>query len=61
LHLTPTGKAKAEEINRVLRRVRASLLKDIEPDHLTVTFDALHRIEQRANRISQQRSTPAEL
>jgi MarR family transcriptional regulator, transcriptional regulator for hemolysin len=61
LHLTPTGEAKAQEINHVLRRVRASLMKDIEPDHLTVTFDALHRIEQRANRISQQRSTPAEL
>jgi MarR family transcriptional regulator for hemolysin len=61
LHLTPTGEAKAEEVNRVLRRVRASLLKDIEPDDLAVTFDTLQRIEQRANRISQQRSTPAEL
>ncbi|HLG85500.1 MAG TPA: MarR family transcriptional regulator [Bradyrhizobium sp.] len=61
LHLTPTGEAKAEEINRVLRRVRASLLKDIAPDDLAVTFDTLHRIEQRANRMSQQRSDSTEL
>lgn len=60
LHLTPTGEAKAEEINRVLRRVRASLLKDIEPDELAVTFDALQHIEQRASRMSEQRSVPAE-
>ena len=61
LHLTPTGEAKAEEINRVLRRVRANLLKDIAPDQLSLTFDALQRIEQRANRISQQRSIAEEL
>jgi MarR family transcriptional regulator, transcriptional regulator for hemolysin len=60
LHLTPTGEAKAEEINRVLRRVRADLLKDIDPDDLAVTFDALQRIEQRANHMSEQRSVPAE-
>jgi MarR family transcriptional regulator for hemolysin len=60
LHLTPTGEAKAEEINRVLRRVRASLLKNIEPDDLAVTFDALQRIEQRASRMSEQRSVAAE-
>jgi MarR family transcriptional regulator, transcriptional regulator for hemolysin len=60
LHLTPTGEAKAEEINRVLRRVRADLLKDIDPDHLAVTFDALQRIERRANHMSEQRSVPAE-
>jgi MarR family transcriptional regulator for hemolysin len=60
LHLTPTGEAKVEETNRVLRRVRASLLKDIEPDDLAATFDALQRIEQRANRMSEQRSVPAE-
>jgi len=60
LHLTPTGEAKAEEINRVLRRVRAYLLKDIEANDLGVTFDALQRIEQRANRLSEQRSLPAE-
>jgi len=61
LHLTRTGEAKAEEINRVLRRVRANLLKDIAPDQLSLTFDALQRIEQRANRISQQRSIAEEL
>jgi MarR family transcriptional regulator, transcriptional regulator for hemolysin len=60
LHLTPTGEAKAEEINRVLRRVRADLLKDIDPDDLAVTFDALQRIERRANHMSEQRSVPAE-
>src|ERR1700745_2920125 len=60
LHLTPTGEAKAEEINRVLRRVRADLLKDIDPDDLAVTFDALQRIEQRANHMSEQRSVAAE-
>jgi MarR family transcriptional regulator for hemolysin len=61
LHLTPKGEAKAEEINRVLRRVRANLLKDIAPEDLAVTFDALQRIEQRAERISQQRSVAEEL
>lgn len=61
LHLTPTGEAKAEEINRVLRRVRADLLKDIAPGDLAVTFEALQRIERRANRISQQRSVAEEL
>src|ERR1700740_3584584 len=60
LHLTPTGEAKAEEINRVLRRVRADLLKDIDADDLVVTFDALQRIEQRANHMSEQRSVAAE-
>ena len=60
LHLTPTGEAKVEEINRVLRRVRAYLLKDIDADDLAVTFDALQRIEQRANRMSEQRAVPAE-
>jgi MarR family transcriptional regulator for hemolysin len=60
LHLTPTGEAKAEEINRVLRRVRADLLKDIDADDLVVTFDALQRIEQRANHTSEQRSVAAE-
>jgi MarR family transcriptional regulator, transcriptional regulator for hemolysin len=60
LHLTEAGEAKVEETNRVLRRVRASLLKDIEPDDLAATFDALQRIEQRANRMSEQRSVPAE-
>jgi MarR family transcriptional regulator for hemolysin len=60
LHLTPTGEAKADEINRVLRRVRTHLLKDIETDDLAVTFDALQRIEQRAGRMSEQRAVAAE-
>ncbi len=61
LHLTPTGEAKAEEINRVLRRVRTDLLKDIAPGDLAVTFEALQSIERRANRISRQRSVAEEL
>jgi MarR family transcriptional regulator, transcriptional regulator for hemolysin len=48
LHLTAAGEAKAEEIDRILRRVRADLLKGISPDELAVTFDVLQRIEQRA-------------
>jgi MarR family transcriptional regulator for hemolysin len=51
LHLTPAGEAKVEETNRVLRRVRASLLKDIAPDDLAITFETLQRIEQRASRL----------
>ena len=60
LHLTATGEAKAEEINRVLRRVRAFLLKDLDAGDLAVTFDALQSIEQRANRMSELRSVPVE-
>lgn len=60
LHVTQAGEAKAEEVNRVLRRVRASLLKDIAPDDLAVTFDVLQRIEQRINRLSELRSVPAD-
>lgn len=48
LHLTATGEAKADEINRVLRRVRSYLLKDIPGDDLAVTFEALRSIERRA-------------
>jgi len=51
LHLTAAGEAKVEEINRVLRRVRASLLKDVGPEELAVTFATLQRIEQRASRL----------
>ncbi|MGY8661130.1 MarR family transcriptional regulator [Bradyrhizobium sp. UFLA05-109] len=51
LHLTATGDAKVEEINRVMRRVRASLLKDIGAEELAITFAALQRIEQRASRL----------
>lgn len=51
LHLTPLGEAKAEEIRRVMRRLRADLMKDISPDELAITFDVLRRIEQSANRL----------
>lgn len=60
LHLTPMGEAKAEEINRVLRRVRSSLLKDIGPDDLAAAFDVLRRIEQSADRMSEQHSVVEE-
>lgn len=58
LHLTATGKAKVEEINRVLRRVRAYLLKDIASAELAVTFETLQRIEGRANRLYEARIAP---
>ena len=48
LHLTALGETKAEEVNRVLRRVRAYLLKDLSSEDLAVTFEALRSIEQRA-------------
>jgi MarR family transcriptional regulator for hemolysin len=48
LHLTAVGEKKADEINRVLRRVRAYLLKDLSSEDLAVTFEALRSIEQRA-------------
>ncbi|MDI4236546.1 MULTISPECIES: MarR family transcriptional regulator [unclassified Bradyrhizobium] len=51
LHLTPMGEAKANEVNRVLRKVRAYLLKDIGSDELVATFEALLSIERRANRL----------
>lgn len=51
LHLTALGELRAGEINRVLRRVRAYLLKDIPAEDLVVTFEALQRIEQRASRL----------
>jgi MarR family transcriptional regulator for hemolysin len=49
LHLTALGEIRADEINRVLRRVRAYLLKDISGEDLAVTFEVLQRIEQRAS------------
>lgn len=49
LHLTKAGEAKVEETNRILRRVRASLLKDIAPEELAITFETLQRIERRAS------------
>src|SRR6266702_2404565 len=51
LHLTKAGEAKVEETNRVLRRVRASLLKDIGAEELAITFETLQRIERRASRL----------
>jgi MarR family transcriptional regulator for hemolysin len=51
LHLTALGETRADEINRILRRVRAHLLKDISGDDLAVTFEVLQRIEQRASRL----------
>jgi MarR family transcriptional regulator for hemolysin len=50
LHITALGEAKTEEITRVLRRVRAELLKGISGDELAVTYDVLRRIEQSADR-----------
>jgi MarR family transcriptional regulator for hemolysin len=58
LHLTPMGEAKTSEINRVLRRVRAYLLKDVGSDDLATTFEALRSIEQRANRLRETSATP---
>ncbi|SEM67026.1 MarR family transcriptional regulator [Bradyrhizobium sp. OK095] len=58
LHLTKAGEAKVEETNRVLRRVRASLLKDIGADELAITFETLQRIEQRASRLQDSKAGP---
>jgi MarR family transcriptional regulator for hemolysin len=48
--LTPLGESKADEINRVLRRVRASMPKDIGYEELAVTFMTLQRLERQARR-----------
>jgi MarR family transcriptional regulator, transcriptional regulator for hemolysin len=58
LHLTATGKAKVDETNRVLRRVRAKLLKDIGADELAITLATLQRIEQRASRLHDAKTFP---
>lgn len=58
LHLTKAGHAKVEETNRILRRVRASLLKDIGPEELATTFETLQRIEKRADRLQNVKSAP---
>src|ERR1700750_1768122 len=58
LHLTKAGEAKVEETNRVLRRVRASLLKDIGVADLAITFETLQRIEQRASRLQAAKTGP---
>jgi len=51
LHLTEAGEAKAEEINRILRRVRTELLQDIPAEDLAVTYRVLERIEQQTKRL----------
>ncbi len=58
LHLTPAGEAKVERTNRILRRVRASLLKDIGSEELAITFETLQRIEQRASRVQEPKAAP---
>lgn len=58
LHLTKAGEAKVEETNRILRRVRASLLKDIGADELAITFETLQRIERRASRLLEAKALP---
>jgi MarR family transcriptional regulator for hemolysin len=58
LHLTKAGEAKVEETNRVLRRVRASMLRDIGAEELAITFETLQRIEQRASRLPEAKSLP---
>ncbi|WP_298874648.1 MarR family transcriptional regulator [uncultured Bradyrhizobium sp.] len=58
LHLTKAGEAKVEQTVRILRRVRASLLKDIAPVELAITFQTLQRIEQRASRLEDAKSGP---
>ena len=56
LHITLAGEAKVEDTNRVLRRVRASLLKDVGPEELAVAFATLQRIEARASRLHDAKS-----
>ena len=58
LHLTKAGAAKVEETNRILRRVRTSLLRDIGPEELAITFETLQRIEQRASRLQDVKTGP---
>ena len=58
LHLTKAGEAKLNETNRVLRRVRASLLKDIGADELAITFETLQRIEQRSGLLQAAKTGP---
>jgi MarR family transcriptional regulator for hemolysin len=51
LYLTDLGQAKADEIRRVMRRLRSDLMKGIAPDQLAIAFDVLSRIELSANRL----------
>jgi MarR family transcriptional regulator for hemolysin len=43
----------------VLRRVRASVLKDIGSEELAVTFETLQRIEARASRLQDAKTAAA--
>jgi MarR family transcriptional regulator for hemolysin len=51
LHLTGLGQAKADEIRRVMRRLRGNLMKGIAPEELAIAFDVLRRIELSANHL----------
>jgi hypothetical protein len=53
LHLTALGEMRADEINRVLRRVRAHLLKGVSGEDLAETFETPQRIEHRASRLQE--------
>src|ERR1700753_616075 len=44
LYVTALGEAKVSEINRVLTRVRADLMRGISGDDLITTFTVLRRI-----------------
>jgi MarR family transcriptional regulator for hemolysin len=58
LHLTPLGERRAGEVDRVLRRVRAHLLKSVSIDDLAMTFETLQKIEQRAGRLLEAAAVP---
>jgi MarR family transcriptional regulator, transcriptional regulator for hemolysin len=49
LHVTALGEAKVAQINRVLQRLRAELMKDIPSDDLVTTFNVLLQIEHTAD------------
>jgi MarR family transcriptional regulator for hemolysin len=50
LHITLLGQDKVEQINHVLRRVRADLLADVSDDELAIAFAVLRKIENSAQR-----------
>src|SRR5580692_7445259 len=49
LQVTALGEAKVAECNRVLKRVRAEMMKGISSDDLVTTFTVLRRIQQTAD------------
>jgi len=51
IQLTPLGKTKAAQADRVLHRIRAELLGDVADQDLATTLAVLRRIEQRADRL----------